>query len=141
MKQGNILPGVFKFFILVFALSNSGLAQTRPDVFNRLGDLYLRENGKDIRLTNYGRNGDPIVSPDGRWVAYLSSPEWKVTAPPCLEEGGGGQCFVNNVWLMNLQARKAWKLAGQTKDTWDLKKKYFPHCSGLVTRQPPGGLV
>ncbi|WP_189071048.1 PD40 domain-containing protein [Deinococcus radiotolerans] len=69
----------------------------------RDGDLYLNTPQRAIRLTTYGRNSDPVVSPDGQWVLYLSLPQWVV----------GGGYLPTNVWVMNLRTRVAHRLADQ----------------------------
>lgn len=69
----------------------------------RDGDLYLNTPQRALRLTTYGRNSDPVVSPDGQWVLFLSLPQWVV----------GGGYLPTNVWVMNLRTRVARRLADQ----------------------------
>ncbi len=117
-KGGN--RRAFRLSLAALAFAGQAFAGATPQVSIKDGDLYLKKGAKEVRLTYYGHNSSFLVAPNGQWVVYFSRPNWKVAAPPCLEEGGGSQCYVNNVWLMNLNTRKAWKLAGQTKETWNL---------------------
>lgn len=89
--------------LLALALSLTGTASTSR-VFQEGGDLYLETPHRSLRLTSYGGNHSPVVSPDGQWVVYLSiTPEWI----------GGGGYLPTNVWLMNLRTRVARRLANQ----------------------------
>ncbi|MFC4456125.1 hypothetical protein [Deinococcus sonorensis] len=89
-------------FAFLLALT-VGAAAAAPLVVQKNGDLYLDSRNQSVRLTTYGRNFNPVVSPDGRWVAYLSFPAWV--------QGGG--YLATNVWVMNLQSRTARRLADQ----------------------------
>lgn len=90
---------------LALLLVLGGAGASGPSVVEQDGDLYLQESGRTVRLTSYGRNQDPVVSPDGRWVAYLSFPAWV--------QGGG--YLATNVWVMNLKTRAARRLAYQPR--------------------------
>lgn len=94
-------PAVLTALLALF-LSLTGTASTST-VFEERGDLYLETPQRSVRLTSYGRNYAPVVSPDGQWVVYLSTPEWVV----------GGGYLPTNVWLMNLRTRVARRLADQ----------------------------
>lgn len=103
MRKAFVLLGVL---ILSFAL-----AQRKPEVLLVQGDLWLKSSsgGQLSRLTNYGHNFTPITSPDGKWVAYLSVPEFAL-------KYAQNDTFTN-VWLMNLKTKKSTRIGGDaTKD-------------------------
>ncbi|PYE55415.1 PD40 domain-containing protein [Deinococcus yavapaiensis] len=89
------LPGVLAAALMLTAAATA----PSPTVVEKNGDLYLG----GTRLTTYGRNFEPVVAPNGPWVAYLSFPAWV--------EGGG--YLATNVWLLNLRTREARRLADQ----------------------------
>lgn len=92
--------------LLALSLSLTGTASTSR-VFQEGGDLYLETPQRSVRLTSYGGNHSPAVSPDGQWVVYLSTtPDWI----------GGGGYLPTNVWLMNLRTRVARRLGNQPGD-------------------------
>jgi hypothetical protein len=82
------------------------LAQQKSEVLLVQGDLWLKSSsgGQLIRLTNYGHNYTPITSPDGKWVAFLSVPEFALKYAQNDE--------FTNVWLMNLKTKKAVRIGG-----------------------------
>jgi WD40-like Beta Propeller Repeat len=97
-----------KAFVLLGVLFSSfALAQQTPKVLLVEGDLWLKSSsgGQLIRLTNYGHNFTPVTSPDGKWVAYLSIPEFTLKYAQ--------KDTFTNVWLMNLKTKKAIRIGGQ----------------------------
>ncbi|MEO5893864.1 MAG: DPP IV N-terminal domain-containing protein, partial [Ferruginibacter sp.] len=52
------------------AVSKPGVA-TRPSVYNKDGDLYVKVNDKEIQLTSdKEKKSTPVLSPDGNYVAF-----------------------------------------------------------------------
>jgi WD40-like Beta Propeller Repeat len=82
------------------------LAQQKSEVLLVQGDLWLKSSsgGQLSRLTNYGHNYTPMTSPDGKWVAFLSVPEFALKYAQNDE--------FTNVWLMNLKTKKATRIGG-----------------------------
>jgi hypothetical protein len=82
------------------------LAQQKSEVLLVQGDLWLKSSsgGQLIRLTTYGHNYTPITSPNGKWVAFLSVPEFAL-------KYAQNDTFTN-VWLMNLKTKKAIRIGG-----------------------------
>lgn len=83
------------------------VALAAPVVIEQRGDLYLKQpSGTLKRLTSYGHNFSPAVSPNGKWVAYLST-------PAALATDSWGRAIAQNVWLMALPSGQARRLTGQ----------------------------
>ncbi len=76
-----------------------------PEVFEENGDIYLRSNGKVERLTTYGQNYAPELSPSKRFVVYRSMVRYACNCAPNPQIG--------NIWLVNLETRKASRIAKQ----------------------------
>ncbi|PYE55408.1 TolB family protein [Deinococcus yavapaiensis] len=81
-------------------------ARATPLVVNIDGDFWAWTAGTWSRLTSWGHNGPPILSPDGRTVAYAS-----VAA-------GAAETFhtgwsPTNIWTLDLASRKAARLTAQ----------------------------
>lgn len=101
---------------LWFSLGLMGLAGAAAPapVVVQGGDLYLRQGGGQVKLTNYGHNLSAEVSPDGQYVAYSSESTALVqsNAKNAWVDSAGAP-MVYNIWLMNLKTKAAWKLADQ----------------------------
>ena len=72
------------------------LVVPKPVVSNKEGDLYLRKEGGDVRLTNdKDKEVNPVVSPDGNYVAYTKN---------------------NNLYTVNLSTQKETQLTTDGSD-------------------------
>jgi dipeptidyl aminopeptidase/acylaminoacyl peptidase len=93
--------------------------QWRPN----LGDIALvRADGSGLRqLTDYRYNADPVLSPDGRRVAYRSVPS-SITSLP--EPGPRLADDYYNIWVITSDGTQAWQLtnseAVRSIPTWSL---------------------
>ena len=91
-----------------------------PIFLNLKGDLWVWRSGSSLtRLTNYGFNGAPAISPDERWVAY-SSTAHGFTQP------GSGQT-PTNIYLLETATSKMSRIAVQpnaVSQTNDAKAVY-----------------
>lgn len=68
----------------------------KPVVSSKDGDLYLKKDGGDVRLTNdKDREVNPVVSPDGNYVAYTKN---------------------NNLYTVNLSTQKETQLTTDGSD-------------------------
>ncbi|MBX3082466.1 MAG: PD40 domain-containing protein [Anaerolineae bacterium] len=78
-------------------------------------DLWLWDGtGEPRQLTSYLYNGAPIISPDNRYVAYLSTPKVFLQA---LKIGGGRSGVPpSNIWLMTIPDGDAIRIADQPKE-------------------------
>jgi len=82
----------------------------------RNGDLWTIDvqNNTATQLTEWGYNGGPILSPDGRRIAYLS------TAQEIVEQAnnGTGQVIAGtapaNIWVLDLQTDSFTRIADQS---------------------------
>jgi hypothetical protein len=75
------------------------------------GDLYSWDGGLR-RRTNWGHNDIPIVSPDGRWVAYSSAADVYVKSP----QQYGQVAVPINIWLLDPVTNKGQRIAGQPEN-------------------------
>ena len=69
--------------LLLFPLS----AEAAPRVSAESGNVIIEDNGVKRPLTNTGRDSEPVLSPDGRFVVFTREPEKK----PTDECGDGAQ--------------------------------------------------
>ena len=92
---------------VLLALAPIALALAKPEVVLVQGDLWLKtqNGGALVRLTSYGHNYAPLVSPDGKRVAFVSEPEYSV-------KYNRNDKFTN-VWLLDLATRKAKRVGGE----------------------------
>ncbi len=99
------------------------------------GDLWAWTGlGQPLRrLTNWGYNFSPTVSPDGKWVAYSSLSQFMVQqlkGPDTLPT----QLGAANIWLLNIVTNEAIKLVDQPTDaTLDASNQL----TAMTTRSAP----
>lgn len=65
------------------------------------------------QLTNWRYNITPILSPDGKWIAYNSFPTFTF---PTLIGGYGGGSPPTNIWLLNIGTGNGVRIADQPAD-------------------------
>lgn len=86
-----------------------------PVIINIDGDLWAWDGGISTQLTDWGFNGDPIISPDGTRVAYVSMAavfvDWLQTI-----SGAGGFEPPQNIWILDLPLRQTYRIADQPAD-------------------------
>jgi hypothetical protein len=78
------------------------------------GDIYSYTGGEPFRETNWGYNHEPVISPDGRYIAYGSLPELLV------ELDAAGSYPINydqhpptNIWIMEIATHEFTRIAEQ----------------------------
>ncbi|MFC4456365.1 hypothetical protein [Deinococcus sonorensis] len=93
--------------LLVMVLLSAASAATAPLVANIDGDLWSWTASSGwTQLTHWGHNGSPVLSPDGRMVAYASVTEEAVRAHAM-------GWSPTNIWLLDLASRTASRLTVQ----------------------------
>ncbi len=97
-----------------------GQPTSAPIFLNLEGDLWVWRGGSSLtRLTNYGFNNAPVISPDGQWVAYSS------TAKGFTQPGSGQP--PTNIYILKTTTNKIERIAVQANEvseTNDTKAAY-----------------
>jgi Tol biopolymer transport system component len=95
-----------------------------------VGDIYTWNIASQSlkQLTSWGYNSAPRVSPDGKWLAYLSMSKAAVSA---MTQGQAMNVYTfANIWLLNPYTEEAIRIADQPQDA--------TYASGdLISRQGP----
>ncbi len=81
---------------------NPNLKNENPSVEAVNGDIVVNSSGEKTQITNWGYNSDPVLSPDGKKIAYLSKTEETIED----ENNDSDKSFYkrassNNVWVIN----------------------------------------
>jgi dipeptidyl aminopeptidase/acylaminoacyl peptidase len=96
------------------------------------GDIFSYSASGFKNLTGYGYNGIPILSPDGRMVAYSSYARIYVTE----QFGGQGRSGPpsTNIWIMDVRTGSARRVADQPADN---RTKDEGRVRPFITRSDP----
>jgi hypothetical protein len=88
-----------------------------PLILNIQGDLWAWAGpGAELqRRTNWGYNKAPILSPDGKQIAYKSTAQVAVDAIKRAGGYGGGD-LPANIWVLDVATNNAVRVADQPKD-------------------------
>jgi hypothetical protein len=80
------------------------------------GDIYTWKVASQSlkQLTSWGYNFAPRVSPDGKWLAYLSMSQAAVSA--MVQEQAINVYAISNIWLYNLDTEEAIRIAEQPQN-------------------------
>jgi hypothetical protein len=80
------------------------------------GDIYTWNGASQSlkQLTSWGYNFAPHVSPDGKWLAYLSMSQTAVSA--MAQEQAVNVYAISNIWLYNLYTEEAVRIAEQPQN-------------------------
>jgi hypothetical protein len=93
-----------------------------PIIMTTDGDLWAW-NGAGLpltQLTGWGRNGGPVLSPDGTRAAYLSVSSIFVDWAQKQTGGGGGYYVPENIWMLDIPSGHTFRIADQPEDAvWD----------------------
>ncbi len=111
------------FLLTAWLLSSPGIVgvvhaqQEIPLILLLSGDLWVWTPDEEAfqQLTFWGYNHEPVISPDGNWVAYNSEAE--ITVDAIQRSGGiGGGATPSNIWLMELATGEAFRVIDQPPD-------------------------
>ncbi|WP_019587623.1 TolB family protein [Deinococcus apachensis] len=93
--------------LLAFLLLSVARAASAPLVVNIAGDLWTWTGAQGWQQrTHWGGNGPPVLSPDGRRVAYASVAEGSLDTSRVTGEA-------TNIWVLDLTTWKATRLTNQ----------------------------
>ena len=99
------------------------------------GDIYTWNGASQSlkQLTSWGYNFAPRVSPDGKWLAYLSMSQAAVDA--MVQEQAINVYAISNIWLYNLDTEEAIRIAEQPQNaTIKSGDLIYPWFTRMVTR-------
>lgn len=63
----------FAITLLAVALFCARAAADEPVVSARSGNIYISRGGEEKQLTSSGRDSQPVLAPDGKWVVFVRS--------------------------------------------------------------------
>src|SRR5262245_55698595 len=113
---------VFIFLFVLASLREAAFAQQNvppnaPLLVLSAGDLWTwtAKQGKLARRTNWGYNNVPVISPDGKQVAYKSTANVAVEAIKKSGPVAGGE-LPSNIWVMDIASANAVRVADQPPD-------------------------
>lgn len=92
-------------FLLIELFSPLTYAESRDSkgvVYETQGNIFIKFEDKTTQLTKTGTDSEPILSPDGRWVAFNREIEEKVKE---CKENDMWECPSDELWIFNLKAR------------------------------------
>ncbi len=101
------------------------------------GDLWeWTESGGLKQLTYVGSNLNPVISPDGKWVAYSSVGQ--VYAEHAIKDGDWGGQLPMNIWLLNVATGKSFIVADEPSNARYQTDSYgVQQLSAYILRSQP----
>ena len=100
-------PLVMLVILIFLILCQPALAQKPVGVLAKMGDIYLvLTDGRLRRLTSDGKNSQPALSLDKKWVVFTREISEKITGVDLLEG-----TKPNDIWLMDTLGKKKQKIA------------------------------
>lgn len=119
----------FMIAVLAFTLIPLSAQDSSDLYFVSEGDLWAwnQTMSSPERLTEWGYNGSPVLSPDGNHLAYLS------VASEAVNQAGGIYTYgtpAMNIWLMNTANRDFTRIADQADN--------YPLLRGIPAWSPTG---
>lgn len=64
--------------------------------------FYSKNVDKVLQLTNTGKNSNPILSPDGRWLVFVKQSK-NIMPEPCADFSNIDSKYANELWVYDLQ--------------------------------------
>ncbi len=90
-----LLAGLF--LPLSFAQAKSG----KHIIYEEKGNIFLKVDDQVAQITSTGRDDRPILSPDGKWVAFSREIAGKIVE--CSERNDLWACPSEQLWIINLE--------------------------------------
>jgi hypothetical protein len=127
MTAINYRHGIMALLIAVLCIVpgfNAVSAQLAPGpiILTTDGDLWAWNGaGQPLtQLTTWGRNGGPVLSPDGTRAAYRSVSSIWVDWAQRQTGGSGGYSPPENIWMLDIPSGHTYRIADQPADAvWD----------------------
>ncbi|PIQ97755.1 MAG: hypothetical protein COV67_02630 [Nitrospinae bacterium CG11_big_fil_rev_8_21_14_0_20_56_8] len=92
---------LFLNFIILISIAEAEIERpTDAVVFEEKGNIFLKSRGQVTQLTDTGRDSEPVLSPDGRWIAFNREIEGK--AKECSERNDLWACPSDELWIYSL---------------------------------------
>jgi hypothetical protein len=91
-----VLACLFLFFSGSFAVASE------PEVFDQEGNIFFKMEGKVTPITTTGRDSQPVLSPDGKWVAFNREIEGKVAE---CKENDNWECPGDELWIFDIKTQ------------------------------------
>ncbi|MBT5631448.1 MAG: hypothetical protein HOJ13_01840 [Nitrospina sp.] len=85
---------------LTFPISQVSSKEPDRTVYEEKGNIFLKAKDKITQLTKTGRDSDPALSPNGKWVAFSREIEGKVQE--CSERNNHWACPSEQLWTIDL---------------------------------------
>ncbi|MBI4383572.1 MAG: PD40 domain-containing protein [Nitrospinae bacterium] len=104
----------------VLAGSEEGRSKSLQAVFEKNGNIFLKVENNIVQLTKTGRDHAPLLSPDGKWVAFIREIEGKVKE--CSEDKDLWVCASDQLWSIDLATRAERMIVEPLEDTPDARK-------------------
>ncbi len=106
---------------LPLALANAGSANLTA--YEENGNIFIEADGKATQLTNTGRDSEPILSPDGKWVAFSREIEGKVKE--CSARDDLWECPSDQLWIIDPEGKFELMLLEPREEDNDTEKVIY----------------
>jgi len=116
------------FLLFAFAVFSTCIAESswgeeiKGLVYEEYGNIMLERNGEKRRLTGAERDSEPVLSPNGRWIAFNREIEGAVEK---CELAVHLDCPSDQLWLIDLENDSEELLLEPRADARDVKKVIY----------------
>lgn len=119
--------------------SGSGKGRAKPvqTVFAEGGNIFLKIESKVVQLTQTGMDGEPILSPDGRWVVFTREIEGK--AEKCAKDKDRWSCATELLCSIDLATQTEQVIVEPAEDMPDPSQEIAGFAG--ITFSPDGKTV
>jgi len=93
-----------------------------PSVFEEKGNIFLKDDGKTIQLTNTGKDSESILSPNGKWIAFNREIEGAIKE---YEEEVVWACSSYQLWIIDLESKSERMLLVPRPEDKDIEKVIY----------------
>ncbi len=120
-----------KIWVLCVLLTSLFLFSTqaeseKPGVFEEKGNIFFQSNDKVTQLTSKGRDSKPILSPNGKWIAFNREIEGAIKE---CEQEVVWECPSDQLWLINLESKSKRMLLEPRVEEKDVEKVIYSFMS------------